>query len=156
MASRSELRLRVETRSDAFALVVEVDGRRVAAETCVTCPLGLVSALAGPERRRDFTCEGGGAPCASRRQPHAFNVEPSGPDLIWSRTNYPGTSRSVTFDRHQACVAVCAALLELKAAIDADPAGMARCAKMMPGEFTYDDLLRCIERSRRLAAESAP
>jgi hypothetical protein len=156
MASPSELRLRVETRSDAFALVVEVDGRRVAAETCVTCPLGLVSALAGPERRRDFTCEGGGAPCASRRQPHAFNVEPSGPDLIWSRTNYPGTSRSVTFDRHQACVAVCAALLELKAAIDADPAGMARCAKMMPGEFTYDDLLRCIERSRRLAAESAP
>lgn len=156
MASLSELRLRVETRSDAFALVIEVDGRRVAAETCVTCPLGLVSALAGPERRRDFTCEGGGAPCASRRQPHAFNVEPRGPDLIWSRTNYPGTSRSVTFDRHQACVAVCAALLELKAAVDADPAGMARCAKMMPGAFTYDDLLRCIERSRRMVAESAP
>jgi hypothetical protein len=156
MASLSELRLRVETRNDAFALVVEVDGRRVAAETCVTCPLGLVSALAGPERRRDFTCEGEGAPCASRRQPHAFNVERRGPALIWSRTNYPGTSRSVAFDRHQACVAVCAALLELKAAVDADPAGMARCAKMMPGEFTYDDLLHCIERSRRMVAESAP
>jgi hypothetical protein len=53
-------------------------------------------------------------------------------------------------------VAVCTALLELKAAVDADPAGMARCAKMMPGTFTYADLLRCIERSQRMVAESAP
>jgi hypothetical protein len=61
----------------------------------------------------------------------------------------------VTFDHHQACVAVCSALLELKAVVDAHPDGIASCAGMMPGKFTYEELLSCIEQSKRLVAEAA-
>ena len=40
-----ELKHKVEIRRDDIALVVKVDGLRLTAETCVTCPLGLVSIL---------------------------------------------------------------------------------------------------------------
>ena len=36
----SELKLKVEVRRDEIALVVKVDGMKLTAETCVTCPLG--------------------------------------------------------------------------------------------------------------------
>lgn len=148
---KSDLQLKVIVRRDEVAMVVNVDGMRLIAETCVTCPLGLVSVLGGPEKRRIFTCDCDGARCSSARIPHAFNVERRGDDLIWSRTNYPAGSSSVAFDHHQACVAVCDALLELKAAVDAHPGGIASCAGMMPGKFTYEELLSCIEQSKRLA-----
>ena len=59
----------------------------------------------------------------------------------------------MTFDHHQAWVAVCEALLELKAAVDAHPNGIASCASMMPGKFTYEELLSCIEQSKLLVAK---
>jgi hypothetical protein len=152
---RSELTLKVVVRPDDVALVVKVDGMRVAAETCVTCPLGLVSVLGGPEKRRLFTCDCDGGRCASARLPHFFNVERSGDALIWSRTNYPAGRSSVAFDHHQACVAVCEALLELKSVVDAHPGGIASCAGMMPRKFTYEELLSCIEQSKRLAGRAA-
>ena len=111
-----------------------------------------MSILGGPDKRKNFTCDCGDTRCSSSRIPHAFSVERCGEELIWSRNNYPGTSASVTFDHHQACVAVCAALLELKAAVDAHPNGIASCASMMPGKFTYEELLSCIEQSKRLVA----
>lgn len=148
---KSDLQLKVIVRRDEVAMVVNVDGMKLTAETCVTCPLGLVSVLGGPEKRRIFTCDCDGGRCSSARIPHAFNVERRGDDLIWSRTNYPAGSSSVAFDHHQACVAVCDALLELKAAVDAHPGGIASCAGMMPGKFTYVELLSCIEQSQRLA-----
>jgi hypothetical protein len=117
--------------------------------------LGLVSILGGPAQRRIFTCDCGEARCSSGRIPHAFNVERRGDELIWSRTNYPAGSSSVSFDHHQACVAACQALLELKAAVDAHPDGIASCAAMMPGKFTYDELLGCIEQSKLLVAQRA-
>jgi hypothetical protein len=52
-------------------------------------------------------------------------------------------------------VAVCSALLELKAVVDAHPDGIASCAGTMPGKFTYEELLSCIEQSKRLVAEAA-
>jgi hypothetical protein len=152
---KSDLKLKVIVQRDGVALVVNVDGMKLTAETCVTCPLGLVSVLGGPEKRRIFTCDCDGGRCSSARIPHAFNVERRGDDLIWSRTNYPAGSSSVAFDHHQACVAVCEALLELKSAIDAHPGGIASCAGMMPGKFTYEELLSCIEQSKRLAGRAA-
>jgi len=154
VGSPSLLKLKVEVRRDELALVVDIDGMKLTAETCVTCPLGLVSILGGPVKRKNFTCDCGETRCSSSRIPHAFSVERRGEELIWSRNNYPGTSSSVTFDHHQACVAVCAALLELKAAVDAHPDGIASCASMMPGKFTYEELLSCIEQSKRLVAEA--
>jgi hypothetical protein len=151
---RSELKLKVVVRPDDIALEVNVDGMRVAAATCVTCPLGLVSVLGGAEKLRVFTCDCDGGSCASARLPHFFNVERSGDMLIWSRTNYPAGRRSVAFDHHQACVAVCEALTELKSAVDAHPDGIASCAGIMPGKFTYDELLSCIAQSKRLAGKS--
>jgi hypothetical protein len=151
----SELKLKVEVRHDEIALVVNVDGLKLAAETCVTCPLGLVSILGGPEKRKNFTCDCAEARCSSGRIPHTFNVERRGDELICSRTNYPARSSSVSFDHHQACVAVCEALLELKAVVDAHPDGIASCAGMMPGKFTYDELLSCIEQSKLLVAKGA-
>lgn len=85
-AKRSELKLEVELRRDEIALVVNVDGLKLAAETCV---------------------------------------------------------------------AVCEALLELKTAVDAHPDGISSCASMMPGKFTYAELLSCIDQSKRMVAESA-
>ena len=152
---RSELKLKVVVRPDDIALEVNVDGMRVASETCVTCPLGLVSVLGGAEKRRVFTCDCDGGRCASARLPHFFNVERNEDALIWSRTNYPAGRSSVAFDHHQACVAVCEALLELKAAVDAHPGGIASCSGMMPGKFTYEELLGCIEQSKRLAGRAA-
>lgn len=152
---KSDLKLKVVVRRDDIALVVNVDGMKLTAETCVTCPLGLVSVLGGPEKRRIFTCDCDGGRCSSARIAHAFNVERRGDDLIWSRTNYPAGSSSVAFDHHQACVAVCEALLELKSAVDAHPGGIASCAGMMPGKFTYEELLSCIEQSKRLAGRAA-
>ena len=152
---KSDLQLKVIVRRDEVAMVVNVDGMKLTAETCVTCPLGLVTILGGPEKRRIFTCDCDGGRCSSARIPHAFNVERRGDDLIWSRTNYPAGSSSVAFDHHQACVAVCDALLELKAAVDAHPGGIASCAGMMPGKFTYEELLSCIEQSKRLAGRVA-
>jgi hypothetical protein len=151
----SELKLKVEVRHDEIALVVNIDGLKLAAETCVTCPLGLVSILGGPEMRRNFTCESRPGGCSGGRIQHSFNVERRGGELIWSRTNYPAARSSVTFDYHQACVAVCEALLELKTAVDAHPDGITSCAGMMPGKFTYEELLGCIEQSKRMVAESA-
>jgi hypothetical protein len=151
----SELKLKVEVRHDEIALVVKVDGMKLTAETCVTCPLGLVSILGGPEKRKDFTCDCGDGRCSSGRIPHSFNVERRGDELIWSRTNYPAGSSSVSFDHHQACVAVCEALLELKTAVDAHPKGIDSCASMMPGKFTYDELLSCIEQSKLMVAKGA-
>ena len=151
----SELKLMVEVRRDDIALVVKVDGMKLTAETCVTCPLGLVSILGCPEKRKNFTCDCGDGRCSSGRIPHSFNVERRGDELIWSRTNYPARSSSVSFDYHQACVAVCEALLELKTAVDAHPSGIDSCAGMMPGKFTYDELLSCIEQSRLLVAKGA-
>jgi hypothetical protein len=151
----SLLKLKVEVRLDELALVVNVDGLKLTAETCVTCPLGLVSILRGSSKRKNFTCDCGDTRCSSSRIPHAFNVERRGAELIWSRTSYPGSSSAVTFVHHQACVAVCAALLELKAAVDAHPNWIASCASMMPGKFTYEELLSCIEQSKRLVAEAA-
>ena len=151
----SELKLKVEVHHDEIALLVKVDGLKLTAETCVSCPLGLVSILGGPETRKYFTCDCGESRCASARIPHAFNVERRGDELIWSRTNYPAPSSSVTFDHHQACVAVCEALLELKAAFDTHPNGIASCASMMPGKFTYEELLSCIEQSKLLVAKGA-
>jgi len=150
---QSELKLKVEVHRDEIALLVKVDGLKLTAETCVSCPLGLVSILGGPERRKYFTCDCGESRCSSARIPHAFNVERRGDELIWSRTNYPAPSSSVTFDHHQACVAVCEALLELKTAVDAHPNGIASCASMMPGKFTYEELLSCIEQSKLLVAK---
>jgi hypothetical protein len=152
---QSELKLKVIVRHNDIALVVKVDGLKLIAETCVTCPLGLVSILGGPEKRKIFTCDCGDGRCSSGRIPHAFNVERRGDELIWSRTNYPAGSSSVSFDHHQACVAVCEALLELKAAIDAHPDGIASCAGIMPGKFTYEELLSCIEQSKLLAGKQA-
>jgi hypothetical protein len=152
---RSELKLKVVVLHDDIALIANVDGLKLIAETCVTCPLGLVSILGGPAQRKIFTCDCGEARCSSGRIPHAFNVERRGDELIWSRTNYPAGSSSVSFDHHQACVAVCEALLELKAAVDAHPDGIASCAGIMPGKFTYEDLLSCIEQSKRLAGKRA-
>ncbi len=152
---RSELKLKVVVRHDDIALIANVDGMKLTAETCVTCPLGLVSILGGPAQRKIFTCDCGEARCASGRIPHSFNVERRGDELIWSRTNYPAGSSSVSFDHHQACVAVCQALLELKVAVDAHPDGIASCAAMMPGKFTYDELLSCIEQSKLLVAKRA-
>jgi hypothetical protein len=152
---KSDLKLKVVVQRDEVALVVNVDGMKLTAETCVTCPLGLVSVLGGPERRRIFTCDCDDGRCAGARIPHAFNVERRGDDLIWSRTNYPAGSSSVAFDHHQACVAVCEALQELKSAVDAHPGGIASCAGMMPGKFTYEELLSCIEQSKRLAGRVA-
>ena len=151
----SELKLKVEVRRDDIALVVKVDGMKLTAESCVTCPLGLVSILGGPEKRKNFTCDCGDGRCSSGRIPHSFNVERRGDELIWSRTNYPAGSSSVSFDHHQACVAVCRALLELKAAVDAHPNGIDSCAGMMPGKFTYDELLSCIEQSKLMVAKGA-
>jgi len=151
----SELKLKVEVRHDEIALVVNVDGLKLAAETCVTCPLGLVSILGGPEKRKNFTCDCGDGRCSSGRIPHSFNVERRGDELIWSRTNYPARSSSVSFDHHQACVAVCEALLELKTAVDAHAGGIDSCARMMPGKFTYDELLSCIEQSKLMVAKGA-
>jgi hypothetical protein len=151
----SELKLVVQVRRDAISLVVKVDGLKLTAETCVTCPLGLVSVLGGPDKRRNFTCDCGDSRCTSSRIPHSFDVERRGKELVWSRTSYPGASSSVTFDHHQACVAVCAALLELKSAVDSHPDGITSCASMMPGRFTYEELLSCIEQSKRLVAEAA-
>ena len=151
----SELKLKVEVRHDEIALVVKVDGMKLTAETCVTCPLGLVSILDGPEKRKNFTCDCGDGRCSSGRIPHSFNVERRGDELIWSRTNYPAGSSSVWFDHHQACVAVCEALLELKTAVDAHPKGIDSCASMMPGKFTYDELLSCIEQSKLMVAKGA-
>lgn len=152
---RSELKLKVELRRDELALVVKVDGMKLTAETCVTCPLGLVWILGGPEKRKNFTCDCGDGRCSSGRIPHSFNVERRGDELIWSRTNYPAGSSSVSFDHHQACVAVCEALLELKTAVDAHPNGIDSCAGMMPGKFTYDELLSCIERSKLMVAKGS-
>jgi hypothetical protein len=154
VCKQSELKLKVEVRRDDIALVVNVDGMKLMAETCVTCPLGLVSILGGPEKRKNFTCDCGEGLCSSRRTPHSFNVERRGDELIWSRTNYPAQSSSVTFDHHQSCVAVYQALLELKAAVDAHPNGIDSCAGMMPGKFTYDELLNCIEQSKLLVAKA--
>ena len=151
----SVLKLKVLVHHDEIALVVQVDGMKLTAEICVTCPLGLVSILGGSTRRKIFTCDCGEGRCASGRIPHSFNVERRGDELIWSRTNYPTGSSSVSFDHHQACVAVCQALLELKAAVDAHPDGIASCASIMPGKFTYDELLSCIEQSKLLAAQKA-
>jgi hypothetical protein len=50
---------------------------------------------------------------------------------------------------------VCEASLELKAAVDAHPDGIASCAGIMPGKFTHEDLLSCIEQSKRLAGRAA-
>lgn len=150
-----ELKLKVEIRRDDIALVVKVDGLRLTAETCVTCPLGLVSILGGPDKRKSFTCDCGDGRCSSGRIPHSFNVERRGDELIWSRTNYPAGSSSVTFDYHQACVEVCRALLELKTAVDAHPNGIESFAGMMPGKFTYDELLSCIEQSKLMVEKGA-
>jgi hypothetical protein len=152
---RSELKLKVVVRHDDIALIANVDGMKLAAETCVTCPLGLVSILGGSAQRKICTCDCGEVRCASGRIPHSFNVERRGDELIWTRTNYPAGSSAVSFDHHQACVAVCQALLELKAAVDAHPDGIASCAGMMPGKFTYDELLSCIEQSKLLAGKRA-
>ena len=103
----------------------------------------------------DALRHGGESPIGSGRIQHSFNVERRGEELIWSRTNYPAGRSSVTFDYHQACVAVCEALLELKTAVDAHPDGIRSCASMMPGKFTYDELLSCIDQSKRMVAESA-
>ncbi|MCX8489041.1 MAG: hypothetical protein ORN22_08035 [Opitutales bacterium] len=151
----SDLKLKVEVRRDDIALVVKVDGMKLTAETCVTCPLGLVSILGGPEKRKNFTCDCGDGRCSSGRIPHSFNVERRGDELIWSRTNYPAGSSSVSFDHHQACVAVCEALLELKSAVDAHPKGIDSCAGMMPGKFTYEELLSCIEQSKLMVAKGS-
>jgi hypothetical protein len=148
---QSELRLKVVVRHNDIALMVKVDGLKLVAETCVSCPLGLVSILGGSERRKVFTCDCGAGRCSGGRIAHTFNVERRGDELIWSRTNYPAGISSVTFDHHQACVAVCEALLELKAAVDAHPDGIASCAGIMPGKFTYEELLSCIEQSKTLA-----
>jgi hypothetical protein len=150
---RSELKVKVVIRPDDIVLVVKVDGMKLTAETCVTCPLGLVSVLGGAEKRRVFTCDCDGGRCASARLLHFFNVERHGDALIWSRTNYPAGRSSVAFDHHQACVAVCEALLELKAAVDVHPGGIDSCAGLMPGSFTYEELLSCIEQSKRLAGK---
>jgi hypothetical protein len=147
----SELRLKVIVRHNDIALVVKVDGLKLVAESCVTCPLGLVSILGGSAKRKVFTCDCGGERCSGGRIAHTFNVERRGDELIWSRTNYPAGISSVTFDHHQACVAVCEALLELKTAVDAHPDGIASCAGIMPGKFTYEELLSCIEQSKTLA-----
>jgi hypothetical protein len=155
VGQQSELKLKVEVRRDDIALVVKVDGMKLTAETCVTCPLGLVSILGGPEKRKNFTCDCGDGRCSSGRIPHSFNVERRGDELIWSRTNYPARSSSVSFDYHQACVAVCEALLELKTAVDAHPSGIDSCAGMMPGKFTYDELLSCIEQSKLMVAKGS-
>jgi hypothetical protein len=48
-------------------------------------------------------------------------------------------------------VAVCEALLELKAAVDAHPEGITSCAGIMPGKFTYEELLSCIDQAKALA-----
>lgn len=74
---------------------------------------------------------------------------------VRSRANYPASRSSVTFDYHQACVAVCEALLELKTAVDAHPKGIDSCAGMMPGKFTYDELLSCIEKAKMLVEKAA-
>jgi hypothetical protein len=153
-AQQSELKLKVVVRHNDIALMVQVDGLKLIAETCVTCPLGLVSILGGSAKRKVFTCDCGGERCSGGRIPHAFNVERRGDELIWSRTNYPAGSSSVSFDHHQACVAVCEALLELKAAVDAHPDGIASCAGIMPGKFTYEELLSCIEQSKLLAGKA--
>jgi hypothetical protein len=151
----SALKLSIQVRHDDIALIVEVDGLKVVAEACVACPHGLVSILGATARRNLFCCEGAAVRCASARIAHSFNVERRGDELIWTRTNYPAGSSSVSFDHHQACVAVCQALLELKAAVDAHPDGIASCAAMMPGKFTYDELLSCIEQSKLLVAQAA-
>jgi hypothetical protein len=151
----SALKLSIQVRHDDIALIVEVDGLKVVAEACVACPHGLVSILGATARRNLFCCEGAAVRCASARIAHSFNVERRGDELIWTRTNYPAGSSSVSFDHHQACVAVCQALLELKAAVDAHPDGIASCAAMMPGKFTYDELLSCIEQSKLLVAQKA-
>jgi len=39
--------------------------------------------------------------------------------------------------------------------VDAHPNGIASRASMMPGKFTYEELLSCIEQSKRLVAEAA-
>lgn len=52
-------------------------------------------------------------------------------------------------------MAVCVALLELKASVDAHPKGIDSCARMMPGKFTYEELLSCIEQSKQLVAKGA-
>jgi hypothetical protein len=151
----SELKLKVEVRGPVIALVVNVDGMKLTAETCVACPHGLLSILGGSEIRKKFTCDCDYGHCASRQDRHLFNVMRHGEELIWSRTNYPAGSSSVAFDYRQACVEVCAALLELKAAVDAHPAGIASCAGMMPCKFTYDELLSCIEQAKQLVAKRA-
>jgi len=150
-----ELKLKVEIRRDDIALVVKVDGLRLTAETCVTCPLGLVSILGGPDKRKSFTCDCGEVGCSSARAPHSFNVERRSDELIWSRTNYPERGSSVTFDYHQACVAVCDALVQLKTAVEAHPNGIASCGNMMPGKFTYEELLSCIEQSKLMVEKGA-
>lgn len=154
-ARLSRLNLTVRVRRDDIALAVEVDGSKVIAEPCVSCPHGLVSMLGGSEERRIFTCDCGGKRCAAERITHTFNVARHGDELIWTRTNYPAGSSSVSFDHHQACVAVCQALLELKAAVDAHPEGIAGCAGMMPGRLSYEDLLNCIRQCQLMVTESA-
>lgn len=71
VGKQSELRLKVEVRPDDIALVVKVDGMKLTAETCVTCPLGLVSILGGPEKRKNFACDCGDGRCSSGRIPAA-------------------------------------------------------------------------------------
>jgi hypothetical protein len=54
---RSELKFKVVVLHDDIALIANVDGMKLIAEICVTCPLGLVSILGGPAQRRIFTCD---------------------------------------------------------------------------------------------------
>ena len=145
---KSELKIIVEVRPDDVAFQVRIDGMKLIAEACVTCPLGLVAILGRPSAAKDFTCDCGEGRCAVNLMPHAFHVERRGREMIWLRTRASGPSSSLTFDYGQVSQAVHSAMVVLKAVVDAHPGGVSKCEHMMPGSFTYEELLSCVAQSR--------
>jgi hypothetical protein len=154
----SQLKVMVEVGSDDVAFQVRIDGMKLIGEACITCPLGLVSILGHPAAEKDFTCDCVKGRCAVSGQSRTFHVERRGRAMIWSRTRATGSSSALTFDYRQVCQAVHSAMVMLKAVVDANPAGVRNCEHMMPGCFTYDELLTCVAQSRLslCQASSAP
>lgn len=152
---KSELSIIVEVRPDDVTFQVKVDGMKLIAESCVTCPLGLVAILGFPAPAKDFTCDCGDGRCALSRLPHAFRFERRGDEMIWSRSQAAGSRSSLTFDYRQVSQAIHSAMVVLKAVVDAHPSGVSKCGQMMPGNLTYAELLGCVAQTRSSLARVA-
>ena len=151
----SQLKIMVEVGSEDVAFQVRIDGMKLIAEACITCPLGLVAILGHPAAEKDFTCDCAEGRCAVSRLPRTFHVERRGREMIWLRTRATGSSSALTFDYRQVCQAVHSAMVMLKAVVDANPGGVRNCEHMMPGSFTYDELLTCVAQSRLSLGEAS-